>query len=168
MRLIDVKINFDPRILEVDSIKNGDAFEKVPLKAVKSNTITLTGLNAQGDKFTGVARLVTIYFKAKDAGDTKLRVIYDRGETKDSNFTTPKVSDALTKVDTGNFAIGTTMQRSVGAFKRFILKAIPVFIFLIFVGVAAFFAYRWWKQQKGTGQSVFIPEHAPLDQPPSP
>src|SRR4030042_1261045 len=49
----DVKINFDPRVLEVDSIKNGGAFEKVPLKAVKSNTITLTGLHAQGDKVHG-------------------------------------------------------------------------------------------------------------------
>jgi len=164
----DVKINFDPRILEVSSIDAGDAFAKVPLKAIKGNTINLTGLDERGDKFVGTGRLATIHFKAKDAGDTKVKIAFDSGSTTDSNLTTPAVKDVLAKVDGGNFQIGSPLQRNVGAVKRFLLKVIPILIFLIFIAVLAYLAYRWWKSQKEAPRPVFIPEHVPLDQPPSP
>jgi len=164
----DVKLNFDPRILEVSSIDNGDAFARLPLKAIKGNAITITGLEDKGEKFVGTGRLVTLHFKAKDAGDTKVKVAFDSGSTTDSNLTTPAVKDVLAKVDGANFQIGTPLQRNVGAVKRFLLTVIPVLIFLIIAGILAYLAYRWWKKQKEGERPVFIPGHVPLDQPPSP
>lgn len=164
----DVKIKFDPRVLEATSIDSGDAFEKVPLKATKGNTISLTAINTGANKFVGSGRLATLHFKAKDAGDTKIKIAHTLGSTTDSNLVAPQVKDVLSKVDTGHFLIGSPLQRNVGAVKRFIFKVIPVLIFLIFVGILAYLAYRWWKSQKEAPRPVFIPEHVPLDQPPPP
>ena len=164
----DAKIKFDPRVLEVASIDPGDAFEKVPLKAVKGDTISLTAVDYRGNKFSGTGRLASLHFKAKDAGDTKIKISFSSGSTTDSNLTNPQVKDVLSKVDTGRFLIGSPLQRNVGAFKRFIFKVIPVLIFLILIAIIGYLAYRWWKSQKEAARPVFIPEHVPLDQPPLP
>ena len=162
----DAKISFDPRVLEVVSIDDGDAFKNLPLKSVNKGAINITGIAEKKAEFSGTGTLATLSLKAKDAGDTNLIIAFSPGETSDSNLAQVPASDVLAKVEVGHYLIGTPMQRTTGAVKRFLIKIIPYLIFLIFLAIAGYLAYRWYKTQKSAGPEVFIPEEVPLDQPP--
>jgi len=163
----DVRLNFDKDILEVSSVDDGDAFSKLALKAVEEGKIKITGVEEEkGKTFSGKGRLVTINFKAKDAGDTKLEIQFSQGSTTDSNLTTPQVKDALVEVQNSQFVIGTPIQRGTASVKRFLIKALPFIIFLIFLGVAGFYGYRWWKEQQTKPKNVFEQRRVPMDKPP--
>jgi len=162
----DAYIDYDPRIIKVVSIDVGEGFDKVPLKTAKDGTIKITALEEQNNFFTGVGRIATLRLKTIDAGDTALRVKFESGATTDSNVVSTKVTDTLVKVDEGKFLSGGAFERSLGAAKRLAFKAIPIFIFLIFAGIAAYVGYRWWKKQQEGPKDVFIPREIPLDRPP--
>lgn len=162
----DAYIDYDPRVIKVVSIDVGEGFDKVPLKTAKDGTIKITALDDQNSSFIGVGRVATLHLKTIDAGDTSLRVKFESGATTDSNVVSAKVTDTLIKVDEGKFLAGNAFERSLGAAKRLAFKAIPVFIFLIFAGVAAYVGYRWWKKQQEGPKDVFIPREVPLDRPP--
>jgi hypothetical protein len=165
----DVKIDYDARVLEVVSIDAGEAYDKVPLKSGTDGTISITGLIERGSGlFSGTGRIATLNLKAIDAGDTILKVQFEPGATTDSNITSAEASDTLTSADKGTFLAGSSFQRSVGAAKRFALRALPLFIFLVFAGVAIYVAYRYMKKQQKLPKDVFIPREVPLDRPPGP
>lgn len=163
----DVKIDYDARVLEVVSIDIGEAYDLMVLKSATEGTITITGLIGRGNPlFNGAGRIATLNLKTVDAGDTNLNIKFEAGATTDSNITSPEVVDTLTTVDQGTFLVGSPLEKSIGAAKRFALKGLPLFIFFIFVGVAGYVAYRYWKQQQKLPKDVFIPKEVPLDRPP--
>ncbi|OGY25302.1 MAG: hypothetical protein A2Z11_03005 [Candidatus Woykebacteria bacterium RBG_16_43_9] len=162
----DVYIDYDPRVIEVVSVDVGESFDKVPLKEAKDGSIKITALEDQGNTFSGLGRIATLHLKTIDAGDTALRVKFESGATTDSNIVSTKVTDTLSKVDEGKFLAGDAFERSLGAAKRLAFRAIPIFIFLIFAGIAAYVGYRWWKKQQEGPKDVFIPKEVPLDRPP--
>lgn len=145
----DVKIDYDDRVLEVISIDSGEAFDMVPKKVANEGVISITGLKSQaGSPFYGIGRLATLNLKTIGAGDTTLRTQFEPEKTTDSNLTTAQVKDILEQAEDSSFAIGSSFQKVLGSTGRFVLKAAPLFIFLIFVGIAAYVVYRWWRYQK--------------------
>ncbi|MEX0621506.1 MAG: cohesin domain-containing protein [Candidatus Woykebacteria bacterium] len=163
----DVKISFDPRVIEVVSIDTGQAFDSVPLKKVEEGKITITAINErEGNLFSGVGRVVTLNLKTIDAGDTSLKVDFDPGASTDSNLTSAEVSDTLAKVDSSTYIVGGPLERAVGSAKRFVMAVAPLFIFLIFAGIVAYVGFRWWKYREQQPKDVFIPRKVPLDKPP--
>lgn len=162
----DVIMNFDSQVLEVVSIDNGDAFTTTALKAIGKERIKITGVTNKNKQFSGLGRLAIVHFKAKDAGDVSLKLDFSSGSTTDSNLTTVKVQDVLEQVGESHLVIGSPLQRGVAGGKRLIVRLFPILVFLIFLGIAGFLAYRWWKQQQGRPKSVFVPEKVPLDKPP--
>ena len=165
----DIKIDYDERVLEVISVDVGEAFDTTPLKTAKDGTITITSLiEKDSELFYGAGRVATLNLKTIDAGDTSLVLQFELGATTDSNLTSAQVTDTLTKVDEGKFVVGNPFERSVGAAKRFAIKSIPIFLFLVFLGVFLYVVYRWWKYRKAMPKDVFIPKEVPLDKPPVP
>ncbi len=163
----DVKIDYDDRVIEVVSIDAGEAYDLLPIKSAKEGTIYLTGLmEREGGLFFGTERIATLNLKTIDAGDTALNVQFNKGDTTDSNITSIEVKDTLGGVDQGVFVVGSPFERSLGAAKRFAFKSLPVFIFLLVLGVSAYVGYRWWKKKQAQPKNVFIPREVPLDKPP--
>lgn len=163
----DVKIDYDNRVIEVVSIDVGEAYDLLPVKSAKDGTISLTGLmEREGGLFLGTGRIATLNLKTIDAGDTSLNIQYESGATTDSNVTSVEVKDTLKEVDQGVFVVGNPFERSLGAAKRFALQALPVFIFLLVMGIASYVAYRWWKEQQAQPKNVFTPREVPLDKAP--
>jgi|GEM_PF-3807771 len=162
----DVKMTFDPTILQVKGIDNGKAFKLVPLKMVKEGTILITGLAEGTNRFSGKATLATIRFKAKDAGDTKLKIAFSPPSTTNSNLTMDKANDILTKVTSAHFVIGTPVQRTGAGLKKSALQIILFLIILALIGALIFLYLRWRKYQEEV-QDINIPT-IPLDRPPSP
>lgn len=162
----DAKINFDPQILEVTSIDDGDVFDRMALKSVSEGRIVITGLADEGEKFKGLGRLALIHFKAKDAGEAVLEVEFNVGSTTDSNLSSVEVKDTLSNVDTGKFVAGGMLERGAASARRGFLRILPLLIFLILLGAAAFLGYRWWKDQQGRPKNIFIPGEVPMDRPP--
>ncbi|OGY22170.1 MAG: hypothetical protein A2126_00580 [Candidatus Woykebacteria bacterium GWB1_45_5] len=162
----DVKISYDQRVIDVVSIDEGEAFKNVPLKSINKGTIYITALAERKEEFTGTAILATLNLKAKDAGDTNLIIAFSPGDTADSNLTQVPPADVLAKVEVGRYMIGTPAQKTTAAIKRFLIKIFPYALFLAFLAIAGYLAYRWYKTQKAAGPEVFIPEEVPLDQPP--
>lgn len=163
----DVKIDFDDRVIEVVSIDVGEAYDLLPAKSAKDGTINLIGLmEREGGSFLGTERIATLNLKTVDAGDTSLNIQYESGATTDSNVTSIEVKDTLVGVDQGVFVVGSPFERSLGAAKRFAFQALPVFIFLLVLGIAAYVVYRWWKEQQSQPKNVFTPREVPLDKQP--
>ena len=164
----DVKIDYDERVIEVVSIDVGEAYDLLPVKSAKSGTINLTGLmEREGGLFLGTERIATLHLKTIDAGDTSLNIQFNQGDTTDSNITSIEVKDTLVEVDQGVFVVGNPFERSLGAAKRFAFKSLPVFIFLLVLGIASYVGYRWWKEQQSLPKNVFTPREVPLDKPPN-
>lgn len=163
----DVKIDYDDRVIEVVSIDVGEAYDLLPAKSAKDGTIILMGImEREGGLFLGTERIATLHLKTIDAGDTSLNVQFNDGGTTDSNITSIEVKDTLEKVDQGVFVVGSPFERSLSAAKRFALRFLPVFIFLLVLGISAYVGYRWWKKQQARPKNVFIPREVPLDKPP--
>jgi len=162
----DVKISYDSRVIEVLSIDEGDAFKDLPLKSVNNGVISITAVAKAKEEFSGTGKLATLKLKTKDGADTNLIIAFNPGDTTDSNLTQVPPADVLTKVEIGHYVIGTDLQRTTGAVKRFLIKIFPYIIFLIILIIIGYLAYRWYKAQKSAGPDVFIPEEVPLDQPP--
>lgn len=165
----DVKINYDARVIEVVSIDIGEAYDLLPVKSAKDGIIILTGLmERESGLFFGIERIATLNLKTIDAGDTSLNVQFNEGDTTDSNITSIEVKDTLGGVDQGVFVVGSPFERSLGAAKRFAFKSLPVFIFLLVLGISAYVGYRWWRKKQTQPKNVFIPREVPLDKPPDP
>jgi len=164
----DVLLSFNPDVLEVVSIDDGNTFSKIPLKAVSEGKIKITAVEEdRGKTFSGEGSLAKIKFKTKDAGETNLELELTQGATTDSNLTTPEVKDVLSEIKNSNFVVGSPLQRGTASVRRAIVKASPFLIFLIFVGVIGFFGYKWWKKQQETPKNVFVQRKVPMDKPPS-
>src|SRR3990172_7137460 len=154
----DVLLSFNPDVLEVVSIDDGNTFSKIPLKAVSEGKIKITAVEEdRGKTFSGEGSLAKIKFKTKDAGETNLEL----------ELTTPEVKDVLSEIKNSNFVVGSPLQRGTASVRRAIVKALPFLIFLIFVGVIGFFGYKWWKKQQETPKNVFVQRKVPMDKPPS-
>jgi len=163
----DVIIDYDDRVIKVVSIDVGEAYDLLPVKSAKDGTIILTGLmERESGLFLGTERIATLNLKTIDAGDTSLKIQFSEGATTDSNVTSIEVKDTLQKVDQGVFVVGNPFERSLGAAKRFAFKSLPVFIFLLVAGIAAYVVYRWWKEQQAQPKNVFTAREVPLDKPP--
>ena len=164
----DALLSFKPEILEVVSIDDGNIFSKTPLKSVENGKIKITAVEEdRGKTFSGEGSLAKIKFKTKDAGETDLELELTQGSTTDSNLTTAEVKDVLSEVKNSNFVVGSPLQRGTASVRRAFVKVLPFLVFLLFVGVLAFFGYRWWKKQQGTPRNVFVQRKVPLDKPPS-
>jgi hypothetical protein len=160
----DVKISFDSNILEVVGIEDGEAFKLEPLKVSKDGAISITGLAESKNKFSGKAVFATLSLKAKDAGDTKLKIAFSKGSTTDSNLTKEKATDVLTKVGEGHYIIGTAAQRTGAGIKKSAWQIILILIIILLIAALIFLYYRWRKYQKET-EDIFVPS-VPLDKPP--
>jgi hypothetical protein len=163
---VDVVIKFDPEVLKVISIDEGDAFPLMPLKVENENFIKITGLAEGKEPFSGNSTLASIQFKAKSAAETKLEIDRAEGSTTDSNFTTSKVTDVLGTAEAGNYKIGTPVERGIAGVRKLVVTLFPIAIFLVILGIVGFLGYRWWKRYQNEPKDVFIPEHVPLDKPP--
>ncbi|OGY23146.1 MAG: hypothetical protein A2172_02085 [Candidatus Woykebacteria bacterium RBG_13_40_15] len=160
----DVKIIFDPTVIEVLGIEDGKAFKLTPLKVSKDGSISIVGLAESKNKFSGKAVFATLKLKAKDAGDTKLKIAFSKGSTTDSNLTKEKATDVLTKVGEGHYIIGTAAQRTGAGIKKSTWQIILIIIIILFIGALIFLYFRWRKYQKET-EDIFVPS-VPLDRPP--
>jgi hypothetical protein len=162
----DAVLKFDPDLLEVVRIEEGDTFPSLPLKKADKEFIRITGVAEVDKSFKGEGVFANITFKAKDAGSAKITVEFRDGATDESNLTAVQVKDVLGKVESGTYEIGTPLQKGLAGFRRFLGAILPFIIFLIILAILGFFAYRWYKRSQAEPKDIFIPEHAPLDRPP--
>ncbi len=102
---VDAVINYDPAILEVDSISEGSIFSTYPLNQASGGTISLSGIDLS-TPFNGTGVLGTIHFRAIDTGSTGVDFVAAAGGTTDSNIVEHGTgTDVLGAVLNGNYSI---------------------------------------------------------------
>lgn len=90
----DLILKYDPAMLELvpnnnQAIVLGKIYQEYPVKEVdsKEGKITLTGLTSLSSKgFVGEGLFLTISFKTKTKGSTKVSFDFTKGSTTDSNI----------------------------------------------------------------------------------
>lgn len=88
----DVVLNYDPKILEASTsgaIRPGKIYSDYPILTAdqKTGTIRVSGTTSAGSKaFNGIGIFATLNLKAISAGDTTLRVDFQKDSTTDSNI----------------------------------------------------------------------------------
>lgn len=90
----DLILKYDPKMLELvpnnkQAINLGKIYQEYPVNEVdsKEGKITLTGLTSLSSKgFVGEGLLLTINFKAKTKGSTKISFDFTKRSTTDSNI----------------------------------------------------------------------------------
>ncbi len=87
----DLVLNYDPKILEASTsgaIRPGKIYSDYPILTVdpKTGTIRISGTTSAGSKaFNGIGVFATLNLKAISAGDTTLKVDFQKDSTTDSN-----------------------------------------------------------------------------------
>lgn len=105
----DAILSFDPNLLEVRTIKEGQAFPLYPRKNIDlKGRLEITGvkLRKDGQVFTGPQVFAIIVFGGKKRGIAKVNFVFYKGKTTGSSIIKAQGSvNILEKVYNGNYNI---------------------------------------------------------------
>lgn len=104
----DVKINFDPEMLEVTGVTTGDFFSD-SAKNIGSNSLYIAGFfRAQYETKTGAGKVASLTLKGKKTGTTPLTFVCSL-KTNDTNILDGSAADIINCASTpnGSYTFGT-------------------------------------------------------------
>jgi len=98
----DVRLSYDPLVLEGVKIEPGTIYDAYPTKRFSQDdgAVIIYGITSVSTTFKGVGEFAQVTFKAKKPGKTNLIFEYVPESTKDSNVVATKLAkDILSRVE---------------------------------------------------------------------